>query len=1035
MRLVESMTFRGALRILGQHDSSTFAKISAALGGVILAGGIVAFTGSAAAPVVAIAAIWGWVDQKNEAVTLAQKLLGSLYARRKQLGTYERSELITAAHTVLVTSSLMEVIREQLGTKRFEDLELTQGDQHYLTTGQDLLDGLYKVEVPSPNAGIGFASNRTRVANFQRELMERFSSFCQKLAVWQDGALDTQEILFKAAKRYHSRYLELMAEVPEFMIWALLGEHNATQSLVREQHQQLVDALNMKSHVLSRLESLLTALAADPSRQRELSLIVQRSALSELDDPIVPRGSAELAYAREICFPSIKEIYLEPLYRITTFDTAGKVSDEHWWSSRPVFDDLDLRLTAHFCTAEATRLPLLLLGHPGAGKSLLAKILAARLPNSSYTTVHVPLRHVTADAPIYHQIQEALNRSTHGRVNWHELTEQSAGLTRVVLLDGLDELLQATAQNHAAFLHDVTEFQRREAAQGHPVAVIVTSRTIVADRVTIPDGCIVIKLEDFTADQVRQWSRVWNAVNESGINRGATAPLTTDAVKACRDLATQPLLLLMVALYTSDPTNPPIREEISPTKLYRRLMENFSQRESTKSATEAAAYVRDHIRKLSIAALAMFNRGRQHVMDFEVTDDLTSLGLITNRQSAGDLFAQFFFIHTAQTVLGAETTKRSYEFMHATFGEYLVAAEIVEMLLDVAANNTSRRGVRQLDDHQLFAVLSHHSLAGRRSILTFAAGVIAELGDSDRDAVIQVLHSLVAGYRTRAGSDDYSDYRPTAVDHLRQLAMYCANLVLLLASCESGVSVADLWPNDGEHHQWRSALALWRAGMDENEWRAIMLTLDLNQERLTLASGIRQSIPIELTYAELNMNTSLTHTLKMGYAIQNSQAYYTEDKPGNTITTEAREAIAQWLVVSIINPPRTITAPVELRRNLTVLSASSSQLRFFDHLFSMLLRIRPKQLSDEVMEILSSELIGSPDLRFNLFAAAIQRPHFLKTNQALLNPDGYSNTAAMELMQFRTERRRLGFSETQEETDHYDAVEARWRAENTTLRA
>ncbi|MFD1050841.1 NACHT domain-containing protein, partial [Kibdelosporangium lantanae] len=233
----------------------------------------------------------------------------------------------------------------------------------------------------------------------------------------------------------------------------------------------------------------------------------------ELDEPIVPRG----AEVPDIRFPSIRDSYVEPHYQVTAHGPDARISDEHWWDTLPVQSDLDLRLATYLSTPDATRQPLLLLGHPGAGKSLLTKILAARLPDTGYTAVHVPLRHVTADAPIYRQVQEALDRVTHGRVDWYALTDQSEGTLRVILLDGLDELLQASGHNRSGFLHDVMEFQRREAEQLRPVAVVVTSRSVVADRVDVMPGTTVVKLADFTEDQVERWRETWNRTNAAGI--------------------------------------------------------------------------------------------------------------------------------------------------------------------------------------------------------------------------------------------------------------------------------------------------------------------------------------------------------------------------------------------------------------------------------------------------------------------------------------------------------------------------------------
>ena len=118
-------------------------------------------------------------------------------------------------------------------------------------------------------------------------------------------------------------------------------------------------------------------------------------------------------------------------------------------------------LPRHVMSPDATRLPLLLLGHPGAGKSLLTEVFAARLPYSEYTVVRVPLRRVSADARIHRQIEEALEISTDQRIAWSDLAQQSTDTVRVVLLDGLDELLQASEHDRSGYLEDVVDFQNR----------------------------------------------------------------------------------------------------------------------------------------------------------------------------------------------------------------------------------------------------------------------------------------------------------------------------------------------------------------------------------------------------------------------------------------------------------------------------------------------------------------------------------------------------------------------------------------------
>lgn len=464
MRQAPVMTFRTALKILGQHEHPLLNKLDNLLGGLILAGGAVAAAGPAAAPVVAVAAaVWGWTEQKNEAVGLMRKLLASATRRRLGLSGYERAELLAAAHTILVASSAMEVFQEGLGQNSPRTLELTKEEEHELLVaefGHRVLDDLYDSGVPFPSGGSGFQENRHDVHEWLTILVNRLIDYYYRVdslrgtGGWQQLSAEIlrAQLTKSAEKRYESRYYELAAKIPEFAMWALLGRHDEHQAELRDLHQEVLAALDGQSAALSRLEALLNVLAGDTNRaELELVHIVRRSALAELDRPIVPHGTAAFAHHQKIVFPTLREIYIEPRYRWTRYGERSRISDEHWWQELPVFADLGLRLAAYFASPDAARRPLLVLGHPGAGKSLLTKVLAARLPLVTFTAVRVPLRHVPAGAPIYLQVQEALNQATHGRVAWHALTEQSAGTVRVILLDGLDELLQAAEQSRSSF--------------------------------------------------------------------------------------------------------------------------------------------------------------------------------------------------------------------------------------------------------------------------------------------------------------------------------------------------------------------------------------------------------------------------------------------------------------------------------------------------------------------------------------------------------------------------------------------------------
>jgi ABC-type multidrug transport system ATPase subunit len=62
--------------------------------------------------------------------------------------------------------------------------------------------------------------------------------------------------------------------------------------------------------------------------------------------------------------------------------------------------------------------PMLLLGRPGSGKSVLARLLAGRLPPNDFMPVLVELRSVYAGADVQEQIEQAIRADTGERVDW-----------------------------------------------------------------------------------------------------------------------------------------------------------------------------------------------------------------------------------------------------------------------------------------------------------------------------------------------------------------------------------------------------------------------------------------------------------------------------------------------------------------------------------------------------------------------------------------------------------------------------------------
>ena len=430
----------------------------------------------------------------------------------------------------------------------------------------------------------------------------------------------------------------------------------------------------------------------------------------------------------------------------------------------------------------------MVLGQPGSGKSVLTKVLSARLPASQFLAMRVVLREVPADSDVQTQIEFAIRDATGESIMWPDLARSAPDTLPVILLDGFDELLQATGVSQSDYLEKIARFQEREAIQGRRVAFLITSRTTVADRARIPAGGIAcIRLEPFSPDQVELWVSQWNRTNSAYFAEQMLEPLATQAVLAQPDLAEQPLLLLMLALYDAD-SNALQRasKNLSHAQLYERLLSQFAEREVRKERQDLdgealKCEVDLQLLRLSIAAFAMFNRGRQWSTQSELDSDLAVLLTQNENRSASGNFrvpltpaqlvvGQFFFVHQAQAIQEGSRLS-AFEFLHATFGEYLVARLVANELRHLAAIEAlavERSQHSPPDDGYLRALLSFAPLSSRATIIDYLSELVRQMDEKRRVALGGLLKELfrISTFSRPSSASLYSAYQPAGLDVL-----------------------------------------------------------------------------------------------------------------------------------------------------------------------------------------------------------------------------------------------------------------------------
>ena len=780
--------------------------------------------------------VLGVFNAQGRILRLGRGLAAGLRDRLTGAGRVARSQRLEAAHAVIVVAAYFEALGEADLPFRVDDLNLTAEDQLRLSgddgAARDLLDTLLDAALPCPAPHMSSERLADQLRQWYLELSVRVVTFVEGLAVW-DGLTEAdrrrasrvlrEEVPPQALVGYQDLFAQLSQEIPEFALWTGQLDHQATRAQVR--------------YALSEVRSLLRSMSsatAPSAAARALSSTYR----AMLDRPILSDGDAP-----GVVLPTLGAGYVDPDFRVRAVRSGARPADEEWWARARVRSDLSVYLAGAMTAPASWAAPIVVLGQPGAGKSVLTKMLAAQLPDTDFLVVRVILREVPADADLQDQIEAAVRAATGERTSWPDLARAAAGAQLVVMLDGFDELLQATGVGHSDYLVKIAAFQQREADLGRPVAVIVTSRIAVADRTRYPSGAVALRLEQFRADQVAEWVGRWNRANETRLRDRGLEPFPADVVRRYPGLASQPLLLLMLALYDAE-SNALHRDAagtvpLDESALYEQLLTAFAAREVAKAVPEpTAAMVEAELQRLSLVAYAMINRRRQWVTEAELDEDLRAL-LGENRSTgradfrtpltgAGLALGRFFFIQRAQAVRDG-TPLQTFEFLHATFAEYLVARLAVRLTAGLPSRQSALVvGPTHVDDDQMYALLSFAPLSSRQQ-LRFVRGCAARmLTPGEQNRLADVLLDLFVDSAFRS-EHRLAAYRPALTPVTVRHGLYSLNLLLLILALRPHVRAGDLFRGDPDPGgAWHRRVQLWRSSLDEQEWTDLALALKVS---------------------------------------------------------------------------------------------------------------------------------------------------------------------------------------------------------------
>lgn len=868
----------------------------------------------------------GLLEWKNEAVKLAREAIKKL-TKAQPRDYLEQAAKMAAANCLLTYTAYFDALQTHL-PGLLESVNLSEAEKNRIigsNVGKEsnrhplkkLRHGrrhesesfsatdLANQVISMPHPAVSSSDTDTRLELYQTMSENLLETLSARDEIWAPLSVDTRErirevimseIPHQASAMYDAEFLGIAIDSQRFFLWSVLTDQSEKDKLigklgtdVRAQFELVGSAIASVDIGLQRLSKAIyeTSQSSIPAPlDRGLGQVASELHsfyMDAIEQPIIDDTYSVDDSAPQLSYPTKVESFVPQGFRTAVYrEKMQHLELEASWRELPVNEELGPFLVAHLESPYSVQIPLLILGHPGSGKSLLTEVVAARLAYPAYTTIRVELRDIDPDTEIQSQIETQIYKDTGREVNWVDFAGNLLMSPPVVIFDGYDELIQATGKLHADYLDRIRKFQHREAVVHHrPVRVIVTSRITLIDKAIIPPGTTIVRLEEFDRTRREAWSGVWNGNNDSYFRQVGIQPFSLPANPKVEELARQPLLLLMLALYDSSANKLSAEPDIDQTRLYNELLARFIERELAKgkdgveflrlSEDERQAQIDRELQRLGVAAIGMFNRQTLVIQREELDADLAYFDAQRDKSSTGAralsqadlLLGSFFFIHESRSrqaddVADSTASSSAFEFLHNTFGEFLAADFILRKVIEEAdtvrqlmanpkLNDSLKRELTGLPE-SWFACLIHTPLHTRPVILNMLkewgghrlAG--SGSGESYLHAIDEIVLAQLRSFLTDptlpplSVKDSRNPYTPLPA--LGQIAVYTLNLVLLRSYLSTDTyvlneSLLDAQLNGG--HPWDRLTSLWRSWFPSESLSALASQITVTRRENSIA--------------------------------------------------------------------------------------------------------------------------------------------------------------------------------------------------------
>ena len=647
------------------------------------------------------------LEVKDRLVSIGKSILESINSICKP-DYVTRVQQIKYAYALIVYTSYLDALDEILPKKLIKELKKELKDKEFsefeLDNDNNVLLSDYR-DIPFSDHIDSYSETINQLNKLYENASERMLRLidAKKSEIDSNGkfAIDIKILMTKvnelAIKNYEAQYIDLSSSFNDFAIYVQSLEFQSIHNIVKEQSKR-IESIDVGFKTLNELVNSLNNNSINSNSQdivEELKSKYQREILKPI---IKDKDIYSDDETVKIKFPRIVDAFIPQSYKCLFYTQRNmKLEEPEVWDNLDSHNDLDTFFIKYLSNPNSIDNPLIILGHPGSGKSLLTKVLSAQLMCDYYTVIRIPLREVNAESSIDMLVENQIRNDSNRPLiyGYGGFAKEFSDKPLLIILDGYDELLQAKGEVYSNYIQKVKEFQEYQKDANRPVRIIVTSRITLIDKAIIPENSTIVRLLEFNEEQQKAWINIWNKENKDYFKYNNVEPfsLPDKSNKSIMELSEQPLLLLMLALYDSEGNSlAKLKNEIKRTQLYNNLIRRFVLRERRRydgfldlESNERVKILNKEMSRLGVVAIGMYNRQTVHIHSNELENDLKFYNLNREKKrevngkklnDSDSLLAGFFFIHESKAQdeeKGDKGLENAYEFLHNTFGEFLTA--------------------------------------------------------------------------------------------------------------------------------------------------------------------------------------------------------------------------------------------------------------------------------------------------------------------------------------------------------------------------